>query len=133
VGPYAELLKLAKKENWQQCPVCRSMVERTYGCNFMVRRQPTAAHEQLPIGLLQWAHVRGSEVSSHWSIAAVLLKCMSQRIYPPIHAASSQVCTYRGCRTRFCYQCGKQYCSNDHFSCCNPATGAACIAALLAV
>jgi hypothetical protein len=42
-----------------------------------------------------------------------------------LNVASLQVCNYRGCGTRFCYQCGKQYKSNDHFSCCNPATGAA--------
>lgn len=32
----ADLLKLAQKEKWQQCPKCRSMVERIEGCNYMV-------------------------------------------------------------------------------------------------
>ena len=37
VRPAAELLELAQKEKWQQCPKCRCMVARTGGCNHMVR------------------------------------------------------------------------------------------------
>lgn len=36
VNAPAGVLELAQKEKWQQCPKCRSMVERIMGCNYMV-------------------------------------------------------------------------------------------------
>jgi hypothetical protein len=36
VSAPAGVLELAQKEKWQQCPKCRSMVERIMGCNYMV-------------------------------------------------------------------------------------------------
>ena len=43
----------------------------------------------------------------------------------PVSILRLQTCTFRGCGTRFCYQCGKEYQTTDHFGCCTPLTGAA--------
>ena len=54
--------------------MCRSMVERIYGCNFMVwGKEGEKRTVDCLCMMLHWAHVRSSEVLSHWPVAAVLL------------------------------------------------------------
>ncbi|XP_039797711.1 probable E3 ubiquitin-protein ligase RNF144A [Panicum virgatum] len=46
-GPSAVLVKkLAEERRWKQCPKCRMLVEKTYGCNVMRCRVPGGGFDE---------------------------------------------------------------------------------------